>query len=42
MLGKVALKPVIHHAPYLREKTHLQMPDKNLSTVCVPDPKDPK
>ena len=41
LLGKVAQKAQRHHQPYLREKTHLQMADKNLSTVCVPDSQEP-
>ena len=36
MLGAVGKKPAVHHAPYLREKTHLQMAGKHLSTLQVP------
>ena len=36
MLGAVGKKPSVHHAPYLREKTHLQMAGKNLSSLQVP------
>ena len=38
LLGKMAQKQKRHHAPYLREKTHLQLASKNLSSVSVPDP----
>ena len=42
MLGKVGKKPAVHHAPYLRELTHLHMADKRLSSVQVPvSAKDP-
>ena len=39
MLGAVGKKPAVHHAPYLREKTHLQMAGKGLSTMNVPTSK---
>mmetsp|Transcript_22077 Transcript_22077/g.27137 ORF Transcript_22077/g.27137 Transcript_22077/m.27137 type:complete len:96 (-) Transcript_22077:1039-1326(-) len=42
LLGKMAQKAKIHHIPYLREKSHLHMADKNLSTVSVADPRDPE
>ena len=36
MLGAVGKKPAVHHAPYLREKTHLQMANKKISSLQVP------
>lgn len=40
LLGKVASKPRIHHAPYLTAMTHLKLSFKNISKLQVPDAKD--
>ena len=41
MLGKDASRPRREHPEILQAKTHLKMAGKNLSSVTVPDHKDP-